>query len=240
MKRETVRTSDLVKVVAEVHNLMDVEPGAPGMALLDGPPGFGKTTSLTFCVTRMRGVYIRAMVTWSVTSMLQSLCRELDLPAHRHRQPMIDAAIQSLATDPRPVFIDEADYLFRQRGGETAMLDALRDVYDTAGVPVILVGMETLAQELRTPRLARFDRRMARIRMEGLSEADAQTVAEELCEVPIDRDVVAGLHGETGGNIGRLVVALGQLERWSRTNGLPTITLDRVEQNGPIPRLRAA
>lgn len=240
MKTKTVKTSDLVTVVHAVHELMDAEPGAPGMGLLDGPPGFGKTTSLTYCVNTMRGVYVRAMVTWSVTGMLQALCRQLDLPPHRHRQPMVEGAIQALAQDPRPIFIDEADYLFRQRGGETAMLDSLRDIYDIAGVPVILVGMETLAQELKTPRLARFDRRIRRVQMQGLGVPDAQLVASELCEVEVEPEVIERLHDDTRGNIGRLVVALSQLERWASTNGLPTVSLDHVERSGPIARLRAA
>ncbi|MEM1055148.1 MAG: ATP-binding protein [Bacteroidota bacterium] len=255
MNHQPVKTSDLARVLRSVHELMHRDFGTPGMALLHGPPGIGKTTALTYTVNAMRGVYVRAKVTWSVTSMLQELCRELHVEAHRHRHPMIEQIIASLSADERPIVLDEADYLFRQRRGMTEMLDALRDIYDTAGVPVVIVGMEDLDKTLRTARLSRFDRRMARIEMRGLTVADTQLVAGTLCEVPVegaldptnpDRPVpvegtlVETLHSKTRGNVGRLVVLLSQLEKWARTNQLDRITLLAAQQRGPMEFTRRA
>ena len=44
---------------------------------------------------------------------------------------MMTAAVQKLTADPRPIFIDEADYLFKRPD----MLDAMRDIYDVTGSP---------------------------------------------------------------------------------------------------------
>ena len=242
MKAKVVRTSDLVRLVHAVDQLQTRGGGEEGMGLLHGEPGTGKTTAICYAVNMKRGVFVRAKVTWSVTSMLATLCAELGLPEHRHRHVMMTAIEESLALDPRPVFVDEADYLLRSQGGRTEMLDCLRDVYDITRCPVVLIGMEEIDQTMRTQkRYARFDRRLTeRVAFQGLTVADAQRVAGELCEVDVegamgegDRPgsvpaagtLVEALHKEVRGNVGYLVRRLAEVERWAQTNGLGSVTL---------------
>lgn len=251
MKPNIVRTSDLLRLLHAVTTLRDRSSGEEGMGLLHGEPGVGKSTAIAYTVNATSGVLVRARVTWSVTSMLQAIGREFELPPHPHRDPMVDAIVQAQASaeQPRPIFVDEADYLLRSRSGRTEMLDALRDIYDLTGCPVILIGMEEIEQTLRTQkRYSRFDRRVTqRVEFRGMTEVDAQRVAGELCEVHVEGSMqksektgsvaVAGtlvehLRAKTKGNIGYFVRELGQVERWAATNGAATVTLQDWTSRG--------
>ena len=223
MKNKTVLTSNIRKFLLAMQALSERGVGGEGMGLLWGEPGEGKSTTIAYVVNSRGGVFLRARVTWTVTSMLQALMRELDLePSHR-RDPMIERAIEELMRHGRPIIVDEADYLFRQ----TDMLDALRDIYDSAGVPVVLVGMGDIARRIRTnERFSRFRRRITQwVEFAGLTMEDARRVADELCEVHVSDDLLARLHEETRGNIGRVVIGLERIERLGRSSRLDTVGL---------------
>jgi DNA transposition AAA+ family ATPase len=125
-----------------------------------------------------------------------------------------------LAAGSRPIFVDEADYLLRQ----PAMIDALRDVYDTTGSPVILIGMEDMARKVRS--IGKFARRVTQwIEFSGIDAADARTLADTVCEVRVDDGLLAHLAKEARANIGRMTTALARIETFARTNSLDSVTL---------------
>jgi len=221
MRNATVLTSNVEAFLGAVEALKKRSAGEEGMGLLWGLPGEGKSTTISYVTNTRGGVFLRARVTWTVTSMLRALMAELNLDGGRFRDPMIDQAIEELSRWPRPVFIDEADYLFRQ----TDMLDALRDIYDASKVPVILIGMEDIARKIRSnDRFNRFRRRITQwIEFKGLTLADTQLVARELCEVGVEDDLVERIHRETGGNIGHIVIALSLVEHFGKMNGIARV-----------------
>lgn len=223
MRNKTVLTSNIRRFMEALHELRARSVGEEGMGLLWGNPGEGKSTTISYVINSQGGVFLRARVTWSVTSMLQTLMRELEMEGGRYRAPMMNDAIEALSRHPRPIFIDEADYLFRQ----TDMLDALRDIYDVANVPVILIGMEDIARRIRShDKFNRFKRRITQwIEFAGLSLEDTLEVSREICEVDVADDLVERIHAETKGNIGNIVIGLGRIERFARSNSLDEVTL---------------
>lgn len=227
MRNKRVETSNIAKFLKAVEELKQRGVGEEGMGLLWGNPGEGKSTTVAYVQNQAGGVHLRARVTWTVTSMLSSLMNELGMEAGRYRDRMIQDAIHTLTLHPRPIFVDEADYLFRQ----TDMLDALRDVYDSARVPVILIGMEDMARRIRSDarsgnRFNRFERRITQwIEFKGMTLEDAAKVANDLCEVRVSDDLVEHLHARTSGNIGNVVIGLRRIERFGKSNGLDEVTL---------------
>lgn len=221
---KTVLTSNVIKATSALDTLLGRSEVEEGMGLFYGEPGEGKTTTVTYLVNRYQGVFLRASVTWTVTAMLQSLMHALKLEPCYRRAPMIDAAIDDFVQRPRPLFIDESDYLFRQ----TDMLDALRDLYDNAGFPVILIGMEEIERKVRSSqKLSRFKRRITQIvEFIGLSFEDTRMVANELCEVHIKDGLVGRLHAELKGNIGNIVIGISKIERFARANNLESVGIE--------------
>ena len=244
MIRRTVQTSNVHRMMSMVADLS--QPSAnERMGMVYARPGEGKTTATEYAVIQTGGVFVRAVRAMSPTSLLQALCAELQVPAGRQRYPMYQAICQALTVDPRPVFVDEADYCAERHD----LLDTLRDIYDQTGAPVILIGMDTLpglipafaADRPLHGTHARFTRRITqRLEFKPLGMLDAQRVAGELCEVEVEGALPAGaevgsvagagtlverLFGDSDGNVGRLVVLLEQAERLATANGLGRVGL---------------
>lgn len=219
MRHELASTKNVRRFQAAIRELRNRSLGVEGMGLLWGRPGEGKTTIIAHSANETGGVYLRANAGWTVTSMLQALVRELGGTPGNRRSPMMDYCFDKLRGGGRPIYVDEADYLFRQ----TDMLDALRDIYDETGSPVILIGMEDIARTIQNN--GRFARRItAWIQFNGIDIEDARTVADTICEVSLEDDLLDHLHQEAAANIGRMVVGLSRIERFAKTSGLTSVS----------------
>lgn len=206
--------------------LIQRERGLPGMGLIWGPTGYGKTTAATWFINQCHGVYIRAMRLWSPKVMLTNIARELDLDTKgRNNGEMVEAIIQRLVDTGRPLFIDEADYIVESK----RLTDTLRDIHDLSTVPVILIGMHGIEKRIRgneqfTGRIAQW------VSFEGIDRTDTRMLADGLTDVQIADDLLAMLHqaaspkrGTTGAEVRRLVVGLGRIEQYARSRGLDSI-----------------
>jgi len=168
------------------------------------------------------GIYVRAIGCWTVTSMLGDICRELGGERKLRRHDMVEYICSELTKEEkplRPIFIDEADYCFRQ----FEMVDSLRDIYDLSGCPVIMIGMEDIARKIKTN--ARIARRITQwVEFKGLDLGDVRTVADDCCDVTIADDLCRHLHKECSANIGRIIIGLTKIEKFARSNGLSQVT----------------
>jgi len=223
MKHKMAMTKNMRRFLQAIDDLLNRPQGTEGMGLLWGPPGEGKTTSVAYVANVYDGIFVRAVGCWTVTSMLGDLCRELGGKRMLRRSDMVEYIVHELTRDgraPRPIFIDEADYCFRQ----FEMVDSLRDIYDLSGCPVILIGMEDIARRIRTNE--RIARRITQwIEFKGLDLEDTSMVASDCCEVALQTDLVRHLHRETGANIGRIIIGLSKIEQFAKTNGFSTVSL---------------
>lgn len=221
MKNPFVNTQNYLRMLAAVKDLIDRPHGTEGMGLLYGDPGLGKTTAICKIVNLFDGVYLRAMGCWTVTSMLGAICRELGGERKLRRADMVEYIVQQLAENPRPIFIDEADYVVNNQ----AMIDTLRDIYDFSGCPVILVGMENIARKVQNH--GRLARRITQwIEFTGITLDDARNVAHQCCEVIVSADLLNHLHSKAQGNIGRIIIGLTKIENVAKASNVKTINLD--------------
>jgi len=222
MHHEVVPTSNVVKAVSMMERLRAGGAGEQ-MGLIHGDPGLGKTTAVTHLTQKENAVFLRARVSWTVRSMLQSLQRELGQDPGHFSDRMVEEVIQSLAIDPRPIIIDEADYMLRQ----IDMLDALRDIYDTAQIPVVMVMMKEAPRKIKSKqRLARFRRRITEwVKFKPISLEDVSRTAQTMAEVEVQDGLLTRIHEETGGNMGRVVIGLAKVEEFAKANDLSKVGL---------------
>jgi len=222
MKHKTAMTKDLRRFKQSVDDLLNRPTGTEGQGLLWGHPGLGKTTAVAYVCNQYDGIFVRALGCWTVTSMLGDLCRELGGHRMCRRSDMVEYIVGELAKPgcaPRPIFVDEADYCFRK----FEMVDALRDIYDLSRCPVIMIGMEDIARQIKTNE--RVARRITQwVEFEGLDLFDTALVVEECCEVALSDDLLEYVHKETGANIGRVIIGLTRIEKFAKANGLTRIT----------------
>ncbi len=147
MKEEFVTTSNYSKLFEAVQSLKDLPRTAPKMGLGFGHFGLGKTFGLERVATVENAILLRAVQTWSKTSVLTELCEELGLDTTGHSPVKYKRALESLLSEPRIIIVDEIDALLRSTKFE--VLEMFRDIHDESGVVVFFVGMEESNRKLK-------------------------------------------------------------------------------------------
>jgi hypothetical protein len=189
--------------------------GMPGIGLVWGPSGYGKSTATTWLYNRMNGIFIRAWPTWTPVSMLAALMHELSLKPLGRTAPMIDAVVRKLSEDNRPVFIDEADYL----ADKPILLETLRSLHDVSSAPLILIGMRDFKQRVMgrdqlRGRISEF------VEFQPADMEDARLLTDEICEKDVADDLLGELHKAAAGEIRRMTVGLGRIESFAKKKNL--------------------
>lgn len=228
MKYKVMPVKNVARLSEAGNALINRAMGMPGIGLVSGNTGLGKTTAASWLINQCHGVYVRAMSLWSPKTMLSAICKELDIdPVGKNNTQLVDAIIIRLAETGRPLFVDEADYVVDKK----RLTDTLRDIHDLSSVPVIIIGMGDIEKKIRNN--PQFTGRIAQwVKFEGLDMEDAQMLATGLCEVSVASDLLSKLYQSaspktenTGAEIRRLVVGLGRIEQYARARGLSEISL---------------
>lgn len=220
MRSKIVPVTNVARLAEAGDALLNRAPGMPGMGLCYGASGLGKTTAIAWLATRQHGVFVRAMATSTPTSLLDTICRELNIASRARVAQTVEAIVGKLAETGRPLFVDEADYVV----GQSRLVDTLRDLHDLASVPVILIGMSGIDRRISlSPQLSG---RMAQwVEFQPASNDDAKQLAKELCEVNVADDLVAELHTRAAGSVRNIVVGLGKIEQFARSRGSNKLAL---------------
>jgi len=133
--------SALVALIARVENR---SIGLPGLATFYGPSGYGKTTAAVYAANRFNAYQVQVKSCWRQKKLCQALLQEMGIKPDKTIADMVDQIAQELAITGRVLIIDEADFLV---GGK--MIEIVRDIYESSGSPVILIGEELLPQKLQ-------------------------------------------------------------------------------------------
>jgi DNA transposition AAA+ family ATPase len=228
MKHTMTLTKNVMKFIASIDSLRNAPPGTDRCGIMWGDPGEGKSTTLAYVANLYDAIYLRANSCWTVTSMLGDFCKELGgEPMHR-RASMLEYIREKLEEKPRPILIDEADYLFSQK----AMLNAVRDIYDLTKCPTFMIGMEDIARKMEKNKI--FARRITQwVKFSGIDLDDTRSVARECAEVEIDDNLLRHLHKVAIGNIGRIIIGLCRIEIMAKICQLDNVTLQAWD-NRPL------
>jgi len=194
------------------------DQGTPGMGLIYGYTGLGKSTAVAWLLNQVRGLQVRALACWTPSGMLGALMRELGAAPLNRSAAMVDHIVAELRRSGRPVFVDESDYLLR----DTRMLETLRDIHDSSGAPVVLIGMEGIERKLvHRPQLA--GRISQWVEFAPTDLADARVLADTVCEVGIADDLLEQLHRQAKGSIRLMVVGLSRIEALAKGQRLEQV-----------------
>ncbi len=201
-----------VKNVIQFENafaaLISRPTGTPGMGLVHGFTGAGKTTTVSRRIVASGSVYVRAMSLWSPTRMCQTICRELGIQPNSQPADMVDRIVVRMQDTGKALFIDEADYLLSKK----PLIECIRDFHDCSSVPIILIGMAGI--EIKVQKYAQLDRRLAqKVKFNPLDCDDVRTVVKNCCEAELADDLIDHLQAELKGSMGLLMVNLPTIER---------------------------
>ena len=235
--------------VAQIHNLSLVRTaterlagrtaGLPGMAVLYGPAGYGKTTAALAIANENRAYFVQMRSAWKCKALLEKVLLEMGAKPHGTIPQMLDQVCEQLATSGRMLMIDEFDYCVRN----DAMIELVRDIYEGSQSTLLLLGEELLPQKLK--KWERFHSRiLSWIPAQPISLQDANALAPIYCPgIDVADDLLSLLVQRSGGSVRRVSVNLASIYETASLEGWDSATLagwgERPIYTGEAPR-RAA
>ena len=226
MKYKIVDVKNVAQLMSSYDNLLRTGV-ASKMMVVYGVAGMGKTIANTLLANRVDAVMVRASPTWTISTALAMIMRELGANPMRSSADNEQYIIEKLNETNRPLFIDEVDAFLdpQVRGARyMAILETVRRIHDIANVPVVLIGMKGIERQLETR--AQIVRRITQwVEFKPSDLEDFKKIALACCEVQVTDDLLSKAFLAAKGNIGLLVVALVQIERFGKSNRLEIVGL---------------
>lgn len=215
-------TRNVVNLMTLIERIEGRQTYLPGMAAFHGPSGFGKTFAAIHANITMNALHIEARDFWTRKSLCEALLREMRIPLNRRTtlSQLFDLIVEGLLRDPRPLIIDEADHLVKKQ-----MIEMVRAIHDATQNTVILIGEETLPQNLKT--VERVHNRMAD--WVAAEPADLEDVRQlgrfYLRGVEIDDALLREIVRQSRGVMRVAATNLGKIGEVARTRGAGRMTL---------------
>ena len=144
MREEFAMTKNVQRFIHGVEVVKTPIKGRIGNGLFFGPPGTGKTDVGQWYASQHDVPYIRAKDISSRRSLLANIVAELGEAPEFRTDLLFGQIVDQLIERPRPIIIDEVDYLIK--GGA---VEVLRDINDMTNTPIIMMGMENVDKKLK-------------------------------------------------------------------------------------------
>lgn len=220
MKPVFAKTENVKRVLAAMERLNATNEDDPRMALFYSEPGYGKSRTIAwYALNKGDGVLVRASALMTGRWLLKSIVKELgEAPAHS-TEDLFMQIVDQLMHNPRPIFIDEVDFLVRH----SHLIETLRDIHDMVQVPVILVGMGMVDKKLMRYKHL-YDRLTEIVKFTPLTKTDVASIVAEMCEVKISKDGLDFMAEKCGGKFRSLRYFIRKAERVANVNNLKQVT----------------
>lgn len=196
--------------------------GLSGLGLFTGFSGYGKSVACQYVQNKLGAKYVEARSFWTQRAFCEAVLKELGVvrPTGTIAR-MMDAIIDIMGDDPtRPLIIDEADKLVDKN-----MIELVRDIHETTGAPILLVGEEQLPGKLTA--FERVDNRiLGRALAEPCDINDARHLARIRCpDVELATDLLADIVRQTRGNARRIATTLHNVRVYAVNQGAKSLDL---------------
>ncbi len=212
-------------------------PHLPGIVVMHGPSGYGKSCAAAHAANVHRAYYVEARSVWPRKGLLQAILREMGIRAAGRLDEMTDQAAEQLALSRRPLIIDEADHVVRN-----GLIEVVRDISEGSQGTVVLIGEEMLPAKLE--RHERVHNRVLRwAGAEPTSLDDALHLAQLYApEIRVADDLLQRLIRITKATTRRIVVNIETIRQEALKEGVDDVTDawwgDRRLDTGGTPELR--
>jgi DNA transposition AAA+ family ATPase len=212
---------NVAALVTLIERVQNRAPNLPGMACFYGPSGFGKTTAAVYGANRFNAQVVQCKSSWTQRKLCEAILADM---GQRHRgtiADMVDLIAEGLARSGRPLLIDEADFLVARR-----IIEIVRDIYESSGATVILIGEELLPQKLQEWERV-HGRMLDWVAAEPGTLSDVDHLARIYCRgVELDPLLKKRVLAVSGSSIRRICVNLDRLAERARTLGQTRLGAD--------------
>ncbi|WP_226781864.1 AAA family ATPase [Oceaniglobus trochenteri] len=220
MRNAFVETSNYRRFLAGLETIKGRGAGEACLMVLDGAPGLGKTTTLSRWVAQTGSVYIRALQGWDDQWMITDLLAEMSIRAPRLKRERYQKLVAAFGERQMQnqvsgrsfgIVVDECDLI----SGRREVIETLRGISDSLEVPIILVGMGNLRDNLR--RFPQVESRVSsKIQFTPATREDTAALINGLSEVPVAPDLTEYVWRMSRGYNREILEAIGRIERFGR------------------------
>ena len=124
MKKVFVKTKNVKQLISMMNRLREREDGVPGMGLVYGEPGLGKTYAITWWAAQNDAILIRSANLMSARWLLEEMVEELGEIPYNKFSDIFNQVVSQLIKTPRTIIVDETDYLTI----DSRAVETLRDI----------------------------------------------------------------------------------------------------------------
>lgn len=217
MKKVFVKTNNVKRFITMMNNLQNRAEGVPGMALVYGEPGLGKTQTINWWAFKNNAILVRCTQLMSARWLLSEILEEMG-EIYGYKIPdCFKLVVRNLLVNPQIIIIDEVDYLTV----DSRAVETLRDIHDKTNVPIVLVGMINAKSRLKKFNHL-YDRLSEIVKFEKFSKNDIKTIVQELSEVEMTDCAIRYIYTNLN-RFRQIVKVINKAEIIAKANGLNSI-----------------
>ncbi len=218
-ERILVETYNVKEVNKLVHKLLKrPKTEVPGLAVVYGPTGFGKTRWSELTAFRNGWGYMRISRLQREKAFVQEIYRRLHWLIYGEEFVMKGTAykieemcIKLLQENPEIVlFIDEINHKIHKR--EWDILEVIRDLTDRSFASIVMIGEQDTVDALTSYNPHFFGRCNFFFKFEKNTLEDVKRICKEVAEVPLDHKIIEEIYKETDGDLRKFVSYIPELE----------------------------
>lgn len=212
---QTAEIQNLTLVRTAAERLRDRNIALPGIAVLHGPAGWGKTVSAMAIANENRSHFVQMRSAWTRKAFLEKILFEMSIQSGGTLSDMLDQVCGELAKSNRMLIIDEVDHAVKSR----SMLELIRDIYEGSQATILIIGEEKLPKNLE--KHERFASRVLTwIPAQPVSLADARALAPIYApSIAVGDDLLDHLVKLAQGSVRRVSTNLSNIEEEARMEG---------------------
>jgi DNA transposition AAA+ family ATPase len=194
--------------------------GLPGLVVMYGPSGLGKSVSAAYAANMHRAYYVECRDTWTKKAFLLAILRDMAIVPARTLSEMVDQIAEQLGRSGRPLIVDDVQYLL-----DKSVANILTDLYNASEGTIVMVGEERVPASLA--KLERLHNRVLEwVPAQPATVEDMQQLARaSYPQVAMADDLLTALQREVKGCLRRVVVNLHRVHSEAQAMGWDSIDL---------------
>lgn len=191
----------------------------PGIGVFYGHSGWGKTVAANHLASHHRAYYVQCRRIWPKSALLSAILHNMGISPAKRNYEMVDQIIEQLQLSRRPLVIDEMDHLV-----DRSDVELIRDIYEAAKTPILLVGEEQFPAKLR--RSERFyNRILAWQPAQPADIGDVRHLAKLYApRLTLEEALLDRMLRETRGVTRRICVNIDNMREYATAKGIAHIT----------------
>ncbi len=225
-------------LASAVEHVMNRPPELPGVVVMYGFSGLGKSLAAAYTANLHRAYYLQCRESFTKKAFVQAMLREMGITPMKTLNEMIDQVAEQLSRSGRPMIIDDVQYII-----DRSAANIITDLYEASQGALILIGEEHVPTAM-SKRLERLHNRVLEwVPAQEASLDDVRLLAaKSYPDIDIAADLLEVVNSRVRGCLRRVAVNLYQIHSEALANGWPSVDLatwgDRDIHTGQAPARR--